>query len=109
MLKKPTIIALALLMLTIPAESKTGYFGVTLVRDGKAFTFPIFKSARNSRSVTRINHFLQLTELQSLARGRSKSIFDQVKINDRSIYGGKFAIAPEIYSNSDRILSIGFT
>ncbi len=80
---------------------------VTTVRKGSDFRFPILSSSSNFSSVSRINHLLQLSELYALAKPPYSSIFDQVQINDGSIYGGKTSVVAAVYSNNGGIFSTG--
>ncbi|HQZ82092.1 MAG TPA: hypothetical protein PLR83_02630 [Pyrinomonadaceae bacterium] len=86
------------------------YFNTKTITDGGDFAFPIFSHENNGRTSTRINRFLQLSELYYVGKHRiSADIFHQAKANDGSIYGVKFAMSPSIYSNNSRVLSLGFS
>ncbi len=81
---------------------------VTMIRQGQDFKFPILSSTNNSSSASRINRFLQLSELYAIAKPPySASIFDQVQTNDGSIYGGKHALVSTVYTNNASIFSLG--
>jgi len=85
------------------------YFKTKMISDGDSFSFPIFSNGRANKTSTRINQFLQLTELYFVSKYPvSSNIFHQAKANDGSIYGGKFAMSPSIYSNNSRVISLGF-
>ncbi|MEZ5424266.1 MAG: hypothetical protein R2682_14390 [Pyrinomonadaceae bacterium] len=86
------------------------YFNTRVITDGEYFSFPIFSREKDDKASTRINQFLQLSELYFVSKHPvSAYIFHQAKVNDGSIYGAKFAMSSSIYSNNDRVLSLGFT
>jgi len=85
------------------------YFRTSIIKEAKEFSFPIFAGANDSRVSTKINRLLQLSELYAIAkRPYSKRIFDQSKADDGSIYGGKVNLQTTVYSNNNRVLSLGF-
>lgn len=103
------IVFLLLVVLSGSSLAETRGFKTRIVRDGNDFAFPIFSSGNHERTSIRINQFLQLSELFFVSKNPSSSdIFHQAKANDGSIYGGKFFISPNIYSNNRRVLSLGF-
>ena len=90
------------------AAGRSRPFDVTVIRATRSFSFPIFDGRVNSVATTRINRLLQLSELQSLAKEKTRRIFDQVRVDDGSIYGGKVWMRSRIYSNNGQVLSVGF-
>jgi hypothetical protein len=88
------------------ATAATGYFSISQVRKGNYFRFPILNCRLDCRAETKINQLLQLSELRGLAGSRNATIFDDVILNDGSIYGGKVALSYSIRSNNPRILSV---
>ncbi|HQX56173.1 MAG TPA: hypothetical protein PLP07_09610 [Pyrinomonadaceae bacterium] len=106
-MKKFTALLLVFI-LGISIFAQSGYFTVRTVRKGKDFSFPILNFRRNERVETKINQFLQLSELLGLADKKPKNIFEQVMINDGSIYGRKVSLSYDVFANSPRILSVGF-
>lgn len=100
------LLAAMLTTVTASAFAHSPHFDIAIVRSGKSFAFPILNS--HDRVATRINRLLQLSELQSLGKGRSRRIFDQARVDDGSIYGGKVWMMSSIYTNNRRVLSLGF-
>jgi len=93
----------------IHSAAQNRYFNTRTVRKGQDFSFPIFSRAVNDPVTTKINRFLQLTELYFLAKPPySNNIFNQSKANDGSIYGGKVGLKATVYSNNGQLLSLGF-
>lgn len=89
--------------------SAKNYFNEMHVRNGKDFSFRIFSGGSGPGAATRINRFLQLSELYSLASPPySGRIFNQAQANDGSIYGGKVSMTSRVFSNNRSILSVGF-
>jgi len=84
------------------------YFTFRTVHNGKDFRFPILDLRRNKRVETKVSQFLQLSELRALTNRKTKNIFEQVMIDDGSIYGRKVSLSFEVFTNSPRILSVGF-
>lgn len=82
------------------------YFTVSNIRNGADYSFPMLESRRNLDVETRINQFLQLSELRALVGRNRRSAFDQVAINDGSIYGGKVSLSYRLHANSSRIFSL---
>lgn len=94
---------------SIFASGQTRYFDIETVRKGKSFTFPIIRNGANRKAETKINRLLQLSELMRLVKQSSRTnIFEQTMVDDGSIYGGKVWMQTTIYSNKNRILSLGF-
>lgn len=101
-------LAFALLVFLSPSLVAGQPLGVTTIRKGNDFKFPIVSSPTKSYAASRINRFLQLSELYSIAKAPyTSSIFDQAQINDGSIYGGKHSVVATIYSNNGGIFSTG--
>lgn len=103
--------SLSLVLLVIAAccaGARAQHFKVKVIQSDKDFSFPIFRHKSNVRAASRINKFLQLSEIMGLARSRSVDIFRQIKVNDGTIYGGKVGMMVTIQSNSSRVLSLGF-
>ncbi len=90
------------------APAQTQHFRATIVKNGSDFSFPILSSNGNSEASTKINQLLQLSELSKLVTRSSKNTFEQVEVDDGTIYGGKVWMNTTVYSNSSRVLSIGF-
>jgi hypothetical protein len=84
-----------------------GYFSVQKVSKGRDFSFPILKN--RTQVGTKINQFLQLSELGSLAGPQSRRLFDRVSIDDSTIYGGKVEIKFKTHINNEKLISFGFT
>ncbi len=108
-----TLLVAGFLIATILSTSAfcvtPAYFKTKIISGGDDFSFPVFSKTKGDKATTRINQFLQLTELYFVSeRPVSAHIFHQAKANDGSIYGGKVSIAPSIYSNNRRVLSLGF-
>ena len=102
------IILVALLILTsvgVP-NAQPGYFSIKKIRKNRSLSFPILNGIGNLRSQTKINQFLQLSELRSLADKGFKHIFDAAVINDGSIYGRKVSLSYHVHANSARIFSV---
>lgn len=97
-----------LLLCTSLGAAQIGHFEIQTVRSGKYFSFPLLSRNANNLVTDRINRLLQLAELHSLAKGKSRKIFEQVRANDGSIYGGKTSVIATVHSNSAQVLSIGF-
>jgi hypothetical protein len=98
-----------LFFLAVDGNAQKGYFRDTVIKDGLGFNFHIFSHGPENRVSTRINRLLQLEELYSLAKPPySSRMFDQSRVNDGSIYGGKTSIEAKVFSNNRRILSLGF-
>jgi len=102
-------LSIVLLALSTAGVSAQTFFRDATVRHGHDFSFHIFSGGNNPKAVSKINQLLQLSELYSLSnRPFSGRIFDQSQANDGSIYGGKTSIEEHVYSNTARILSMGF-
>lgn len=71
------------------------------------FSFPIF-SKSNKFVAKKINQTLQITELNILKGFETNNIFEEVSIDDGTIYGGKLEITFTIQNNSNRLLSVKF-
>lgn len=99
---------LVLILAGFVVGNSAPYFAISHIRKGKDFHFPILNSRRNPRVETKINQLLQLSELRALADPERKAVFEQVTINDGSLYGRKVSIFYHVYSNNPRTLSIGF-
>jgi hypothetical protein len=69
--------------------------------------FPILQGSRSQRVETKINQFLQLSELWALANPRRSNLFDQVTANVGGLYGRKVGISYEIFANNRKTFSIG--
>lgn len=100
--------SICVVILTLFATGQTGSQRIEIVRKGKYFSFPIIKSPSGSAATTKINRFLQLSELYVLAKRADRSMFRRVEVDDGSIYGGKVSMNASIFTNSRSILSIGF-
>jgi len=104
------IIVLAVMILRPIAIAQGGFFQKEMVRKGKHFSFPVFSQPSRRHVAKKINRFLQLSELYIIAKPPyTHRIFEQSTANDGSIYGGKSAIRANVYSNNDRVLSVGFS
>lgn len=103
------VISILFSVLTAIDVSGQNFLRDETVRRGKDFSFHIFSGSGNSHAVANINQLLQLSELYFLPnRPYNGSIFNQSQANDGSIYGGKTSIKQHVYSNTTRILSMGF-
>ena len=99
---------LFVVLLGISTSAQSGYFSVRSIHQRKEFSFPILYGKANHRVRTKINQFLQLSELASLANGRQTGLFKQISKNDGSLYGRKVGLSYEIFANNSRVLSTGF-
>lgn len=94
------------------AICQSPYFHIEIIRydaDGKELRFPIISnSTANRLTVEKINQNLQLSELELLNGFQANTIFEKIMINDSTIYGGKTDMTDSIYTNNNRMLSIGF-
>jgi hypothetical protein len=94
--------------LGIPAATQSRYFGLRTIRKEGDFRFPVLTLHRSQRVETKINQFLQLSELWTLANPGRSNLFDQITINDGGLYGRKVGLSYEIFANSRTTFSIGF-
>lgn len=103
------VIAILVCCFASTMAGRADYFDTRMVRESKDFRFPIFARASDTKVATRINRLLQLSELYSLAKPPySSRMFAQSRANDGSIYGGKVSLIVTVYTNNNRILSLGF-
>ena len=99
-----------LLLLTLAGFAVGGshpYFSISHIRQGKYLHFPI-NTRRNPPVETKINQFLQLSELRGLVNRTRTDVFHQATIDDGSIYGKKVSLSYHVYTNNSRTLSVSF-
>lgn len=78
-------------------------------KDSGNLHFPVFyRKPADTRTTEKINQYLQLSELELLNGLQTKTIFEKVKIDDGSLYGRKWDMTYSIYSNNEKVLSLGF-
>ena len=102
------IILVALLILSsvgVP-NAQPVYFSIKKIRKNRSLSFPILSGTGNLMSQTKINQFLQLSELRSLSDKGFNHVFDAAVVNDGSIYGRKVFLSYHIHANSSRIFSV---
>lgn len=106
MLTRTTLLVYFVVFANVFALGQRPFFVVETARKGNDFRFPILKARPGRYAETKINHFLQLSELWGLVDRKRQDVFDQAMINDGSIYGGKVSLSYSIYANNPRVLSI---
>jgi hypothetical protein len=108
-MRNRSILLIAIILLaTVFAPAASSYFAAKIVRKGTEFSFPILGKGKNIKVTTRIARLLELSELHRLVTPSTNNIFEQAAVDDGSIYGGTTYMKARIYTNSRRILSIGF-
>jgi hypothetical protein len=99
---------LLLIFLKATTFAAQPYFSIDHIQKGKDFNFPILNANRERRVETKINQFLQLSELRGLVNRARTGVFDQATIDDGSIYGSKVSLGYRVNTNNPRVLSISF-
>jgi len=107
-MRKIILLLVFILLTSYKAISQSPYFRIKTITHNQLH-FPVITDAGTNRSVVeKINQNLQLSELELLNGFQTKNIFEKASYNDGTIYGGKTDMTDSIYTNNDRILSIGF-
>jgi hypothetical protein len=95
------------------AKREISFFRVKPVeykQEGRDLHFPLFYSDHvNVLTAEKINQYLQLSELELLNGFQTNTVFEKVKADNGFIYGAKWEMTYDIYTNNARILSVGFT
>ncbi|GAA3991937.1 hypothetical protein GCM10022210_51900 [Mucilaginibacter dorajii] len=94
------------------ANGQKRYFAVKPVEyleDGRNLHFPVFyNNPANAATTSKINQQLQLSELELLKGFQTKNIFERINYNNGTIYGGKWQMTYDLFTNNNRLLSLGF-
>lgn len=94
------------------ANGQTHYFAVKpveYVEDGRDLHFPVFYSdSARALPTAKINELLQLSELEMLKGYQTKTVFEKVNYNNGTIYGGKWEMTYTVFTNNNKVLSLGF-
>lgn len=108
MFMRPLVSLTLLATLAVSPLAQSSHFAVRTIRKGNEFHFPILNLHGNPRVETKINQFLQLSELWMLANPQRSNLFDQITLNDGGLYGRKVGLSYEIFANNRKTFSIGF-
>lgn len=100
----PAILIIASL---ITAAGQTSYFPYKTLSYND-FSFPIFDRQEDSTTTLKINQLLQLSELELLYGYQENNLFESVRVDPGTIYGGKVSMSYQILSNTPKMLSIKF-
>lgn len=103
-------IFLLFILITASLTKTTGqisYFQYNTISHNN-FSFPVFNRSGDSATLIKINQLLQLSELDLLYGYQKNNIFESVSVDPGTIYGGKVRMSYQIFSNTDKVLSVKF-
>lgn len=90
----------------LPGNCQKKGFEIVSLEMENNFSFPVFKKGNDTLTSNKINHLLQLTELELLHGYEKKNPFERVAINLINPIPGKEMIQYSMNQNNDQLLSV---
>jgi hypothetical protein len=88
------------------AQNRLSFKTISYRTVNKDFAFPFFTGS--TPIIKKINHQLQLFELDKVTSRPNQAIFKKVSYDKGTVYGGKVNISYKLFQNNNRLLSLKF-